>query len=62
MKLVPKAPKILHEAINIYVCQGNIIYYKRKEIKLIITVVNAVWIIQGETNHQKDMKIQYLGH
>lgn len=30
MKLVPKAPKILHEAINIYVCQGNIIYYKRK--------------------------------
>lgn len=30
LKLVPKAPKILHEAINIYVCQGNIIYYKRK--------------------------------
>lgn len=30
MKLVPKAPKILHEAINIYACQGNIIYYKRK--------------------------------
>lgn len=30
LKLVPKEPKILQDAINRYVNQGNIIYYKRK--------------------------------
>lgn len=30
LKLVPKEPKILQDAINRYANQGNIIYYKRK--------------------------------